>query len=207
MKTKNKEINIDLFAVAPGVWGIKDVFVNMYAVNNPSDNSWVLVDAGLKWSAPKIKKMAEILYGLGSKPSAILLTHAHFDHVGSVDKLAAEWDVPVYAHHLEMPYLTGISSYPPPDPTVGGGLLAELSFLFPKGPINIEERVIALPQGGRIPVLSDWKYIHTPGHAPGHISLFRESDKVLIVGDAFVPLTGYLLPCLLNNLQTWNQKW
>lgn len=183
---KKKEINVDLFAVAPGVWGMKDVFVNIYAVNNPSDNSWVLIDAGLKWSAPKIRKMAEILFGEGSKPSAIVLTHAHFDHVGSLVKLAEEWDVPVYAHHLEIPYLTGVSSYPPPDPSVGGGLLAELSFLYPKGPINITERVISLPQGGRVPVLNEWKYIHTPGHAPGHISLFRESDKVLIAGDAFV---------------------
>lgn len=64
--------------------------------------------------------------------------------------------------------------------------MAELSFLYPKGPINIEDRVIALPEGGRIPGLPEWQYIHTPGHAPGHISLFRESDKVLIAGDAFV---------------------
>lgn len=186
MKTNKKEINIDLFAVAPGVWGLKDVFVNMYAITNPSDNSWVLVDAGLKWSAPKIRKMAEILFGSESKPAAIILTHAHFDHVGSIAKLTEDWDVPVYAHHLEMPYLTGISSYPPPDPSVGGGLMAELSFLYPKKPISIEDRVISLPQGGRIPMLADWKYIHTPGHAPGHISLYRESDKVLIAGDAFV---------------------
>ncbi|HZG24410.1 MAG TPA: MBL fold metallo-hydrolase, partial [Chitinophagaceae bacterium] len=171
---------------APGVWGMKDVFVNVYMINNPAENNWVLVDAGLKWSAPKIKNMAAVLFGAGSKPASIVLTHGHFDHVGSLAKLAGEWDVPVYAHHLEIPYLTGISSYPPPDPSVGGGLMAEMAFLYPKGPINIEEKVIALPQGGRIPGLPDWTYIHTPGHAPGHISLFRESDKVLIAGDAFV---------------------
>ncbi len=183
---KTKEINIDLFAVAPGVWGMKDTFVNVFAILNPSDNTWVLVDAGLKWSAPKIMKMAEILFGSGSRPTAIVLTHGHFDHVGSVSRLAAGWNIPVYAHHLEMPYLTGVSSYPPPDPTVGGGLMTDLSFLYPKGPINIEDRVIAFPQEGRVPGLSEWKYIHTPGHSPGHVSLFRESDKVLISGDALV---------------------
>jgi hypothetical protein len=45
---------------------------------------------------------------------------------------------------------------------------------------------VSLPQGGKIPGLPDWEYLHTPGHAPGHISLFRSSDKVLISGDAVV---------------------
>ena len=33
--------------------------------------------------------------------------------------------------------------------------------------------------------MSGWKWVHTPGHTEGHVSLFRESDKTLIVGDAF----------------------
>ncbi len=186
MKTKTGYTDIDIFFVAPGVWGLKDIFVNMYVIANPGDKSWVLVDAGLKWSAPKIKKMGDMLFGQGSIPSAIILTHGHFDHVGSLCKLAAEWNVPVYAHHLEMPYLTGVSSYPPPDSTAGGGLMTDLAFAYPKGPINLEERLEALPYDGSIPVLPEWRFIHTPGHAPGHISLFRESDKVLVAGDAVV---------------------
>jgi len=185
MKAK-KESFIDLFVVAPGVWGMKDVFVNVYAISNPATNTWWLVDAGLRWSGSKIKRMGEMLFGAGSKPEAIILTHGHFDHVGSVKKLAEEWNIPVYAHHLETPYLTGQSSYPPTDNTVGGGLMADLSFIYPKGPIDIQNRIVSLPQGGQIPGLSDWQYFHTPGHAPGHISLFRESDRVLIAGDAFV---------------------
>jgi glyoxylase-like metal-dependent hydrolase (beta-lactamase superfamily II) len=43
-----------------------------------------------------------------------------------------------------------------------------------------------LPDDGSIPILPEWRYIHTPGHAPGHISLFREKDRVLIAGDAVV---------------------
>jgi glyoxylase-like metal-dependent hydrolase (beta-lactamase superfamily II) len=146
------------------------------------------VDAGLKWSASKIKEMATYLFGANSKPAAIVLTHGHFDHVGSVEKLADEWEVSVYAHHLEIPYLTGQSDYPPPDPTVGGGLMATLGFLFPKSSINIWRHIKVLPADGRIPSVSEWRYIHTPGHAPGHISLYRESDSVLIAGDAFVTI-------------------
>jgi glyoxylase-like metal-dependent hydrolase (beta-lactamase superfamily II) len=182
----SKQMYIDWYSVAPGVWRIKDVFVNMYLIHNPSQNRWVLVDAGLKTSARKIRKVAEHLFWPDSKPAAIILTHAHFDHVGSLRKLADEWDVPIYAHSLERPYLTGVSSYPPPDPTVGGGLMSLLSFLYPKGPIDVSDRLLALPEDGSVPELPEWRYYHTPGHAPGHIGLFRQQDRLLLAGDAFV---------------------
>jgi glyoxylase-like metal-dependent hydrolase (beta-lactamase superfamily II) len=101
-------------------------------------------------------------------------------------KLANEWDVPIYAHSLEKPYLTGVSSYPPPDPSVGGGLMSLLSFTYPKGPIDVSDRLMILPEDGTVPMLPEWRYIHTPGHAPGHISLYRQRDKLLLAGDAFV---------------------
>lgn len=174
------------FTVAPGVWGRKDTFVNYYMIQDQKSGSWALVDAGLKWSAPTIRNMAKELFGEGIRPSAIILTHGHFDHVGSLKTLAEEWNVPVYAHSLELPYITGRSSYPPPDPSVGGGMMASLSFLYPTGPIDVSEYVEKLPDDNSIPGFPEWKYIHTPGHSPGHISLFRERDKVLIAGDAFV---------------------
>lgn len=193
----NKKLYIDWFSVAPGVWRIKDVFVNVYLIHNPSENKWVLIDAGLKTTGSKIKKVAEQLFWPEIEPSAIILTHAHFDHVGSLRQLADEWNVPIYAHTLEKPYLTGLSSYPPPDPSVGGGLMSLLSFLYPKGPIDISDRLVALPADGKIPGLPGWKYYHTPGHAPGHISLFRESDKLLIAGDAFVTTKNESAVCAL----------
>lgn len=175
------------FEVAPHVWGLKDKFVNIYIVQDAESGKWVLVDTGIKSTGKKIKRMAEELFDENNqKPKAIILTHGHFDHVGSVQQLAAEWHVPVYAHFLEMPYLTGKSHYPPFDTTVGGGLMTDISFLYPKGPIDISSFVTALPEDNTVPVLPGWKWIHTPGHAPGHISLFREEDKLLIAGDAFV---------------------
>ncbi|HEX8460882.1 MAG TPA: MBL fold metallo-hydrolase [Segetibacter sp.] len=186
MNNNKSEVPANMFTVAPGVWGRKDVFVNFYMIQDQSDDSWVLVDCGLRWSAPKIKEMAAHLFGDNGTPKAIILTHGHFDHTGPVEILAEEWDIPVFAHHLEIPYLTGESDYPPPDPTVGGGLMATMAFLYPKSPINIWRYIKVLPANGNIPVLPEWKYIETPGHAPGHISLFRETDRVLIAGDAFV---------------------
>src|SRR5688572_6556377 len=106
--------HVDYFEVAEGVYGLKDIFVNVYFIENKIDKTWVLIDTGLKGTHNKIKKMANELFS-GNKPSCIILTHGHFDHTGSLLKLATEWQVPVYAHSLEMPYLTGKSSYPPPD--------------------------------------------------------------------------------------------
>ncbi|MDJ1495311.1 MBL fold metallo-hydrolase [Cytophagaceae bacterium DM2B3-1] len=170
--------------VAPGVVGIPILIVNAYMIG--TKDNWVLVDAGLPGNAKRIKKAAETCFGEGAHPRAIVLTHGHFDHTGSLEALVKEWDVPVYAHSLELPYLTGKASYPPPDPTVGGGLMTEIARLFPTKPIDLKDRVRLIPSNGELEELPGWRIIHTPGHAPGHISLFRESDRVLIAGDAFV---------------------
>lgn len=173
------------FKVAEGVWGLRDILVNVYFIANP-DLSWVLVDTGLKTGYQKIKNAAAELFGEGIPPQAIVLTHGHFDHVGSLERLLRDWQVPVWAHFLELPYLSGKSSYPPADPTVGGGLMSFLSWMYPNEPINVEDAVKTLPVTHSVPVLPEWKYFHTPGHAPGHISLWREKDKLLIAGDALV---------------------
>jgi glyoxylase-like metal-dependent hydrolase (beta-lactamase superfamily II) len=114
-----------------------------------------------------------------------VLTHGHFDHVGTVEELASLWDVPVWAHAAEMPYLDGSASYPPPDPGVGG-LVAAASPLFPRAPVSLGHRLQTLPEGGDAPPLPGWRWIHTPGHAVGHVSLFRTADRAMIVGDAFI---------------------
>jgi glyoxylase-like metal-dependent hydrolase (beta-lactamase superfamily II) len=188
------------FTVARGVWGRKDTFVNYYIIHDETSGAYALVDAGLKWSSAAIKKMAQEIIGENGRPSAIILTHGHFDHIGAVKALAEEWNVPVYAHSLEHPYLTGKSSYPPPDPSVGGGAMAALSFLYPTGPIDISEYVEKLPDDNSIPGFPEWKYIHTPGHTPGHISLYKEKEKVLISGDAFVTTKAESAICALSGM-------
>ncbi|WP_439879845.1 MBL fold metallo-hydrolase [Pontibacter sp. MBLB2868] len=173
------------FAVAPRVWGLKTIFANLYFVANP-DGKWVLIDTGVKGYALQIRQVADEIFGENSKPEAILLTHGHFDHTGSVKELAESWNVPVYAHPMEFPYLTGQSNYPPPDSSVGGGAMAYMAFVYPKKPINISKYLELLPPDGAVPVLEGWQWLYTPGHSPGHVSFFREEDKVLLAGDAFV---------------------
>ncbi|MEO5821928.1 MAG: MBL fold metallo-hydrolase [Vicinamibacteraceae bacterium] len=168
--------------VADGVWMLRTVLVNVFFVRVEA-GGWVLVDAGLTGSARAIRRAAAALFG-SSPPLGIVLTHGHFDHVGGLARLLEAWDVPVYAHAFELPHLTGRLAYPRPDPTVGGGLIAWSSFLFPRGPYDFGTRLIALPRGGRIPIAPDWVALHTPGHTAGHVSLLRPGDGVLIAGDA-----------------------
>ncbi|MFC7553223.1 MBL fold metallo-hydrolase [Pseudoroseomonas wenyumeiae] len=123
-------------------------------------------------------------------PAAIIMTHGHFDHVGVLEDLAAGWDVPVYAHPLERPYLDGSNAYPPPDPTVGGGAMALLSPLYPRAPVNVGSRLRDLPADGSVPEMPGWRWLHTPGHSVGHVSLWRDADRTLIAGDAIITTAG-----------------
>jgi glyoxylase-like metal-dependent hydrolase (beta-lactamase superfamily II) len=157
----------------------------LFGARRATDRSWVLIDAGTWFSGRKIRRHARNRFG-DTKPAAIILTHGHFDHVGSLSALAEEWNVPIFAHPLEFPFLNGTSSYPPPDPSVGGGLMSRLSWLYPRGPIDVLPRLQPLPDDQSVPFMPGWKWIHTPGHTPGHVALFRSTDRFLIAGDAFV---------------------
>ncbi|MBY3205094.1 MBL fold metallo-hydrolase [Rhizobium laguerreae] len=160
--------------------------VNVVFYGDPmGPEPWVLIDTGLSTSADKIKACASLRFG-DARPAAIVMTHAHFDHAGSVESLASFWEVPVFAHPLERPYLEGQASYPPADPMAGGGAMTLLSPLYPRSPVDVRPWLKILPADQTVPGMSGWKWIHTPGHSPGHISLWRESDRTLISGDAII---------------------
>src|SRR3954467_14388089 len=152
-----------LHEVLPDLAYQRQVFVNVvfYGIQSLR-RSWVLIDAGLHGSADRITAAADKRYGPNARPLAIVMTHGHFDHVGALETLVEKWQVPVYAHHAEFPYLDGSASYPDPDPTVGGGMMARLSPMYPKGPVNVRESLRPLPGDGSVPVMPGWQWIHTP---------------------------------------------
>jgi glyoxylase-like metal-dependent hydrolase (beta-lactamase superfamily II) len=173
-------------AIAAGIEGLRIMFVNVFGVTHVQ-GSWTLVDAGLPYSETLIREWAEKHFRRA--PNAIVLTHGHFDHVSAARELADHWDVPVYAHSLERPYLAGEQEYPPPNFGAGGGLMSLLSPMLPRGPFNIGERLRLFDDstaGPRsLPEMPGWRIIHTPGHTPGHVAFFRERDRMLLAGDAF----------------------
>ncbi len=64
--------------------------------------------------------------------------------------------------------------------------MARLSWAYPRGPIDLASRVRALPADRSVPGMPGWRWVHSPGHTEGHVSLFRDSDRTLLAGDAFI---------------------
>lgn len=175
LTTKSKEISSDILLLDFTV-------VNAFLIGKENTDDFILVDTGLENSTNYIIKAIDKRF-TSKKPKAIVLTHGHFDHVGSVISLTKKWNIPVYAHKLEIPYLIGEKDYPTPDPNVDEGIVAKISPTFPHTAINIKQWLQPLPDDGLIPEANGWRWIHTPGHTEGHVSLFREIDRVLIAGD------------------------
>ncbi len=177
---------VPLDAVAPGVQGLRITFVNVFGVAH-QDGTWTLIDCGLPFSHGLIRRWAEKHFN--GPPNAIILSHGHFDHVGSAEALANEWDVQIYADLLEHPYLKGKHEYPAPNPGAGGGMMSLLSPILPRGPFNLGNRLRSLPKGedftSSLDLLPDWDIISSPGHTPGHVSFFRPADRTLLPADAF----------------------
>lgn len=171
----------------------------------------------LRWFAVRT---AGFLFGPGSPPAAILLTHCHPDHDGSALRLARTWDCPVYMHPAELPIATGefaamVATAGPLDRWVILPLMRAMGrrrreAVLAQGSLHQVARTFE--PGSGVPGLPGWECIPTPGHTPGHVSYFRPEDRVLIAGDALVTvkinsLTGLLLPRPGLSEPPWYTTW
>jgi glyoxylase-like metal-dependent hydrolase (beta-lactamase superfamily II) len=183
-----REIAPDVFCLGPS----GRTQTNVYLVR--SGSSWVLVDAGWAKDASRIGRAAQSLFGVDSRPAAILLTHVHPDHAGSALELARVWGCPVYVHPDELPIARGefaamVASAGPLDRWVVLPLLRVMGVrrraaVLERSSLGAVAR--AFEPGSAVPGLPGWQCIATPGHTPGHVSFFRPGDRVLISGDALV---------------------
>ena len=152
-----------------------------------TDEGWVLVDAGLRGYASAISLAAQGLFGAASPPEG------HRPHPRPLRSRRLAAGAPGRLGRARFtrtssncPISPARSSYPSPDPLVGGGAMAWMAKCYPRGPIDLGDRVQPLPSDGSVPFLPGWRWVATPGHSPGHVSFVRDRDRVVIAGDAVV---------------------
>ena len=181
--------------IADGVFWLRigSVSGNVYFIS--AGSAWALVDAGLANRGEQIRRAAETLFGAGTAPVAILLTHVHPDHCGSARELARLWSCPVYTHPDELSLavdrrLATVVRFANP---LDRWLILPLLRTIPRRRLEamLEKDSLAgvarsLPPDAAVPGLEGWTSISAPGHSPGHVVFFRAADRVLISGDAVV---------------------
>jgi hydroxyacylglutathione hydrolase len=153
--------------LAPGVWqlrGFPPNAINVYLVED------VLIDTGTRRAARRILRQLE-----GRTVSAVALTHVHGDHQGSADRVCGKLLVPYWVGEKDVPVAE--------DPSL-------LATVLPSHPLNALARRYFAGPGCTVDrrlregiEVAGFKVLDVPGHSPGHLAYWRESDRVLILGD------------------------
>jgi hydroxyacylglutathione hydrolase len=138
---------------------------NTYVLTDPSGET-IVVDPGCYTQAEK-EQLKEFLKPLNVK--AILLTHAHLDHIFGVAYLKRHYDVPVYMHELDLPILADFEMRCKMWGIPGAESFEAEKFLE-------EGDVITFGQ-------TQLEVLHVPGHAPGHIVFVSHENEMIIGGD------------------------
>jgi hydroxyacylglutathione hydrolase len=150
--------------IAPDLWqlsGFPRHALNVYLAGD------VLIDAATRWRRRRLFRQLQ-----GRRLSLVALTHCHPDHQGSARAVCEQFGVPLACHEADVPVMEGRAPFLPRTWVVRlfGPLLA--------GPPYPVGRV--LHEGDRV---GGFVVVHAPGHTPGHVIYFRESDRVAVAGD------------------------
>ena len=153
------------------------------------DVDGVLVDPG-----PQSTEETLVAALDGAVPSALLLTHIHFDHAGAAGALVRRWpELPVYVHERGAPHMAS-----------PGRLVASAARLYggEEGLRRLWGEVVPVPEGnlkvlkGGETVLGDFQVEYTPGHASHHVSYLHEPTGTAFVGDVAgvrIPPSRYVM--------------
>lgn len=164
--------------VSEHVWSLRTwMIIPIHVWVVVDEDGVTLIDAGISMMAKGILKF---ISELDAGPlQRILLTHGHSDHVGALKALLAEKKVPVYAHSIEIPYIEGALPFPrrkKAEQTVPKNIVQSL---------QVDEQ-------GRLNSMAEVTPYLTPGHSPGHVVYYHESDQILLAGDLFTSKNGKL---------------
>jgi glyoxylase-like metal-dependent hydrolase (beta-lactamase superfamily II) len=181
--------------IAPGVHRVEDAFTNWYLVEE--DSRLTVVDAGVPSSWDSFTDALAQIGRSRDDVEALVLTHAHFDHVGFAERARRELGVPVYVHENDVPvtkhpwrydherhrayyFATQVKALP-----IVATLLRHRAF-WP-APIKEVQRY----ENGVLPVPGSPRVVFTPGHTLGHCALHFPDRDAVVAGDAIVTLDPY----------------
>lgn len=181
--------------VAEGIHWLEHAHVNVYFVEQ--DGRVMIIDAGLPGSRPHIRAALRAL-GYEDSVVALVLTHGHFDHVGTAAWLRNTYRVPIlvhpddawiaahpYSYKHELNRVLVPLRHPASLPIIGRMKMA--GALFVRGVTD----TLPLAPGTARNLPGTPEILHVPGHTDGHIALHFPDRGVLIVGDALVTLNPY----------------
>jgi glyoxylase-like metal-dependent hydrolase (beta-lactamase superfamily II) len=181
--------------VVDGVHRIVDSYTNWYLLEE--HGRLTVVDAGVPRSWDSLHDALGRLGRTAGDVEAVVLTHAHFDHVGFAERARSELGVPVYVHENDVPltahpwrydherrrafyFATQVRALP-----IVATFLRNRAFWPPpvKEVVRFEDGVLPVPGSPRV--------VFTPGHTHGHCSLYLPERDAVIAGDAIVTLDPY----------------
>jgi len=181
--------------VAEGVHRIEDSYTNWYLLEE--DGRLTVVDTGVPRSWDSLHEALDKLGRRSVDIEAVVLTHAHFDHVGFAERARHELGVPVWVHEEDVPLTRHPMRYSHERPRsyylatqvkalpIVASLVKARAFFPP--PLK-EVRSFA---NGTLDVPGSPRVLFTPGHTLGHCSLHLPERDVVIAGDAVVTLNPY----------------
>ena len=181
--------------VADGVHLVEDAYVNWFLVED--GEALTIVDTGHPRSWASLR---EALRALGRSPrqiEAVVLTHAHFDHMGFARRAAQDLGIPVWAHEDEVPVTRRPWRYDHERsrlPYFANPRFVKIfAAMGAKGALWVKglESVRTYGPDGHLDVPGRPRIVFTPGHTHGHCSLHLEDRGTVIAGDALVTLNPY----------------
>jgi glyoxylase-like metal-dependent hydrolase (beta-lactamase superfamily II) len=163
--------------IAEGLWlltGSPWELFNVYLMGD------TLVDAATRWAASRILRQLR-----GKTVRQVALTHVHPDHQGAAAAVCKQFDIPLACHEADVAAMEGRA------PMLPDSWIVRFGTRVWAGPPHPVGRV--LREGDEV---GGFRVVHTPGHTPGHILFFRDSDRVAVVGDVLAnfPFRGLREP-------------
>src|SRR5215212_6104228 len=180
--------------VAPGVHRIEDAYTNWYLVED--GDRVTVVDAGVPTSWGSFERGLDEIGRTPDDVAAVVLTHAHFDHVGFAERARKDLQVPVWVHEEDVPLTRNPMGYAhergrswylanPGALPIMASLLRNRAFW----PSPVRE--VRTYRDGTLDVPGSPQVVFSPGHTYGHCALHLPDRDVLIAGDAIVTLDPY----------------